>query len=167
MTNSPHLRPAFILDRVVKRIAKDIGEGVWVEKGIPQGKVYTAEHIEVCKDLFINVYLPIVKIPELFLPDVDKTVAEFEDKLRNCNLSETSASNNTSCYLLKIDQDPQYRRNRSTVDIEAALNRYKVELKVETDNKEEKTARCVMQFKDELDCLGKGTLKCLKTYQKG
>lgn len=36
LVNSPHLRPAFILDRVVKRLARDIGEGAWVDRGIPR-----------------------------------------------------------------------------------------------------------------------------------
>ena len=155
MTNSPHLRPAFILDRVVKRLAKDIGEGVWAEKGIPQGEISTAEHIEVCKDLLINVYLPKVNIPELFLPNVDETVAKFEEKLRNSNLSDTPASNTSSGNLLKIIQDPQSRRNMSTVDLEAAVDRYKVKLKDNTNNKDDNIVRCVMEFKDELQCLGK------------
>ena len=38
LVNSPHLRPAFILDRVVKRLARDIGEGVWVDREIPKVK---------------------------------------------------------------------------------------------------------------------------------
>ena len=38
LVNSPHLRPAFILDRVVKRLARDIGEGVWVNREIPKVK---------------------------------------------------------------------------------------------------------------------------------
>ena len=154
MTNSPHLRPAFILDRVVKRLAKDIGEGVWVEKGIPQREISSVEHIEVCKDLLINVYLPKVNIPELFFPNVDETVAKFEEKLRNSNLSDTPASNTSSGNLLKIIQDTEFRRNMSTVDIEAALDRYKDKLKDNTDNEDEKIARCVMEFKEELQCLG-------------
>ena len=36
LVNSPHLRPAFILDRAVKRLARDIGEGAWVDRGIPR-----------------------------------------------------------------------------------------------------------------------------------
>ena len=36
LVNSPHLRPAFILDRVVKRLARDIGEGAWVDRDIPK-----------------------------------------------------------------------------------------------------------------------------------
>ena len=38
LVNSPHLRPAFILDRVVKRLARDIGEGIWVDREIPKVK---------------------------------------------------------------------------------------------------------------------------------
>ena len=37
--NCPHLRPAYILDRVISRVAADIEDGKWIEKGIPKGKV--------------------------------------------------------------------------------------------------------------------------------
>lgn len=151
LTNSPHLRPAFILDRVVKRLARDIGEGAWVEKGIPKGEVSTGEHIDVCKDLLTNYYLPKVNIPELFLPNIEKTVSEFDEKLRNRSQSDTT---NTGCNVLKIVQDPLFRRNMSTVDIEAALNRYKDRLKDVSDNEDERLTRCVMEFRDDLQCLG-------------
>ena len=36
LSNSPHLRPAFIFDRVVKRLARDIGEGAWEARDIPR-----------------------------------------------------------------------------------------------------------------------------------
>ena len=36
LSNSPHLRPAFIFDRVVKRLARDIGEGAWIGRDIPR-----------------------------------------------------------------------------------------------------------------------------------
>ena len=48
LVNSPHLRPAFILDRVVKRLARDIGEGRWLNEGVPKGEVSSAGHLEVC-----------------------------------------------------------------------------------------------------------------------
>jgi hypothetical protein len=35
--NCPHLRPAFLLDRVFYYCTVDIEEGRWVEEGIPKG----------------------------------------------------------------------------------------------------------------------------------
>ena len=71
LSNCPHLRPAFLLDRCIKRLAREIGEGRWVAEGIPKGKVATAAHLEVCKRLLEEVYLPMASIPQLFLCDVE------------------------------------------------------------------------------------------------
>ena len=35
--NSPHLRPAFLLDRVFFYFSVDVDLGLWVEDGIPKG----------------------------------------------------------------------------------------------------------------------------------
>ena len=58
LVNSPHLRPAFLFDRLFKRLATDFGTGVWVEKGIPKGEISTQDHIDICKDLITTLYLP-------------------------------------------------------------------------------------------------------------
>ncbi len=40
------------------RMAIDIGEGVWEERGLPKGKVSTAEHLTLCRDILNNTYIP-------------------------------------------------------------------------------------------------------------
>ncbi len=40
------------------RMAIDIGEGVWEERGLPKGKVSTAEHLALCRDILTNTYIP-------------------------------------------------------------------------------------------------------------
>ena len=37
--NSPHLRPAFLLDRVFFYFSVDVDLGLWVEDGIPKGEI--------------------------------------------------------------------------------------------------------------------------------
>ncbi len=39
-------------------MAIDIGEGVWEERGLPKGKVSTAEHLTLCRDILTNTYIP-------------------------------------------------------------------------------------------------------------
>ena len=149
LTNSPHLRPAFLLDRCVKRLARDIGEGVWVDRGLPRGEVSTPEHIETVRDLLTNHYLPMVRIPELFLPNIETCVGQLEQRLRHGQVVAGDASHN----VLTIVQDPQYRRHSSTVDMDNAARIYAKKF-AHMDNVEERVASSLKQFREDLQCLG-------------
>ena len=117
-------------------MARDIGEGVWVERGIPRGEVSTAEHIETCKDLLLNHYLPIVKIHELFIPDVEKTVTELEQRLRSGDVSNTGA-------VLTIVQDPEHRRLMSRVNLDSVIS----------VSSGQDISETLTQFRQDLQCL--------------
>jgi len=147
LVNCPHLRPAFLFDRVIKRLATDIGTGRWVEKGIPKGEVSEQSHIEICKDLLLNVYLPQANIVELFLLNVDKVVEEFEAALKDAPVDV----NETGEVKLKIIQDPMYRRNKSTVDLKLAVKIFNKSNAEVTEDK--RILECVSQFKQYLGCL--------------
>ena len=40
------------------RMAADIGEGMWVEKGVPKGRVSTAEQLAACRNILTTTYFP-------------------------------------------------------------------------------------------------------------
>ena len=46
-------------------------------------------HIETCRDLILNFYLPQVRIPELFLPNIQELTAQFEARIRSEPLQDT------------------------------------------------------------------------------
>ena len=92
------------------RLAIDIGNGVWVEKGIPKGEISSQDHIDICKDLLVKHYLPKVNIPELFLIDVDETVELFRNRIQTSEISNDKINEP-----LRIIQDPEFRRNKSSV----------------------------------------------------
>ena len=87
---------------------------------IIQGEVSTVEHLETCKDLILNFYLPQVNIPELFLPNVEELVQQFEARIK-CSPVAALATGDGDREGLKIIQDPEFRRNMSTVDLDLAL----------------------------------------------
>jgi len=147
LLNCPHLRPAFMLDRTIKRLAVDIGAGVWLEKGIPTGCISSQAHIDICKDLLNNFYLPKINIPELFLVDVEKTVEAFTLKIK-----ETPVNTDLDAEAMKIIQDPEYRRNMSTVDLDNAVKKYN-QPKDNLNQEEERIKSCVAEFRQDLLCL--------------
>ena len=89
-----------------------------------QGEISTAEHLETCRDLILNFYLPQVNIPELFLPNVEELVKQFEARIKCSPIPDIGAGdsgNGSGSGVLKIIQDPEFRRNMSTVDLELAV----------------------------------------------
>ena len=116
-----------------------------------QGEISTNEHIDICKNLLLNHYLPPLKIPELFLPDISQLTAQLEERMR---INPPMPPSNVPGGVLKIIQDPEYRRLRSSVDLELALGKYNRSLE-SAMNEEERIASCVASFRQDLECLGK------------
>ena len=115
-----------------------------------QGEISTSEHIDVCKDLLLNHYLPEVRIPELFLPDISQLTTQLEEKMRN---SPSVPPSNVPGGVLKIIQDPEYRRLRSSVDLELALEKYNRPV-ASANSEEERISSCVASFRRDIECLG-------------
>ena len=115
-----------------------------------QGEISTTEHIDICKNLLLNHYLPQLKIPELFLPDISQLTTQLEKRMRT---KPPMPPSNVPGGLLKIIQDPEYRRLRSSVDLELALGKYNRSAE-SAMNEEERIASCVASFRRDLECLG-------------
>ena len=70
--------------------------------------------------MILNFYLPQVNIPELFLPNVEELVQQFEARIK-CSPVPDLAIGDSDSEGLKIIQDPEFRRNMSTVDLDLAV----------------------------------------------
>ena len=116
-----------------------------------QGEVSSSEHIEVCKDLLCSFYLPKVRINELFLPDVEATTAQLEQRMRGCPPAETTGTSTGE--VLKIIQDPEFSRLGSSVNLEVALRKYNRH-REGAGGEEERVSACLADFKRDLQCLG-------------
>ena len=46
LINSPHLRPAFLLDRLLHYVNVDVTQGNYAERGIPN-RIKTEKHVQV------------------------------------------------------------------------------------------------------------------------
>lgn len=143
MFNSPHLRPAFVFDRIFYYATIDISKGKYESQGISPNKL--EEHnLETLRRILRDQEVPKYKIDEFFLIDVAKTL----DKIREIgikeldriekNLAEIKKTNPRANFnhekrenewkKLKIIQDPEYRRLKSKVDLTVVENILKVEL---------------------------------------
>ena len=69
--------------RALLRLAVDIGDGKWTEKGIPKGEVSTEEQLQESMSLLRTFYLPRLKMEELYTVDVEALTGQFEKRLRS------------------------------------------------------------------------------------
>jgi glycogen debranching enzyme len=121
LINSPHLRPAFLLDRLLHNLTVEIGLGNYAEKGIPS-RIKSEKHIQALGRLLKDELLPALHLHEFYLANVDELVKEFHlkimERLPPCDNNNTTSQSNT----LKLIQDPHYQRFKSTVDWDVALS---------------------------------------------
>ena len=120
LANSPHLKPAFVLDRLLWKLTLDIVDGKYLEDGIPSTPV-TSESLDKIRAAFLNQVLPDYQIIEYFLADSGKLVTEFETKIRNLLSAPARQSSDISVQLI---QDPNYRPFGCTVDMDAAVSKF-------------------------------------------
>ena len=62
-----------------------------------------------------------MKITELFLPNIEELVAQFKAKIMTASVPITLDSKSCVDEDLEIIQDPEFRRNMSTIDLELAV----------------------------------------------
>ncbi|OQR68221.1 glycogen debranching enzyme-like [Tropilaelaps mercedesae] len=75
--NSPHLRPAMLLDQELFLLSMRAMRGEMVDAGIPPS-ITKEEHLEAVRRQIIAVILPRLRLHEFYICDIDKLVKEFE-----------------------------------------------------------------------------------------
>ncbi|GMS83451.1 hypothetical protein PENTCL1PPCAC_5626 [Pristionchus entomophagus] len=111
--NSPHLRPAYIVDRALHHFGRQIGVGKWADRGIPPC-VDREEHIGAISHAIRHSVLAPLRLHEFYQIDVEKSVQEFE------KIAQNGPSSDNLDESLPLIQDDQYRRKGCTVDMEKA-----------------------------------------------
>ncbi|OTF77497.1 glycogen debranching enzyme-like protein [Euroglyphus maynei] len=114
--NSPWLRPAFLLDRMLYNVTLDIEHGRWIDRGITSD-VY---QLETIRNIIYEHYLPSLRLQEFYLCNTSVVVEKFEKFLRNSMDRITLPQQNCDDNII-LEQDPQYRRLCCTVDMENAF----------------------------------------------
>uniref|UniRef100_A0A8C4DB78 Glycogen debranching enzyme n=1 Tax=Dicentrarchus labrax TaxID=13489 RepID=A0A8C4DB78_DICLA len=115
LVNSPHLRPAWVLDRAIWHLTTRVAEGRYKDKGLP-ADITNESHLNAIRSVLWQDVYPQVKLWEFFQIKVDTAVEQFRTLLQN--------EPNTHRSGLKIIQDPNYHRYGNTVDMDSALETF-------------------------------------------
>uniref|UniRef100_A0A8L8K969 Amylo-alpha-1,6-glucosidase n=1 Tax=Heligmosomoides polygyrus TaxID=6339 RepID=A0A8L8K969_HELPZ len=113
-SNSPHLRPAYVVDRVYHHFGKEVGEGKWASRGVPN-VVDSVHHTNAIEYILRTEVLPKINLHEFFQVDIEQLVQKFEE------LAKEGASSDPLDEYLPITHDPEWRRFGSSVDWSKAM----------------------------------------------
>ncbi|XP_024943750.1 glycogen debranching enzyme [Cephus cinctus] len=144
--NSPHLRPAYILDAALFELTVQVAAGEWEFKGIPT-VVETEEHLNSIRHALHSHFLPLIKLHELYVTDINEIIAEFLNLARNQMPQDVSTK--TSEETIVVIGDPQFRRLRATIDMQLALQIYNV-YRADCFDEETRLKRCAEDLRIKL-----------------
>lgn len=122
LVNSPHLRPAWVLDRAIWHLTTRVAEGRYKEKGLPVD-ITNESHLNAIRSVMWQDLFPQVKLWEFFQVNVESTVEHFRGLLQNGTKPDSSKTGGKKG--VKIIQDPHYRRYGCTVDMDFALETFR------------------------------------------
>ncbi|XP_047352700.1 glycogen debranching enzyme [Vespa velutina] len=143
--NSPHLRPAYILDAALFELTIQVASGEWEFKGIPT-VVETEDHLNSIRHALHSYFLPLVKIHELYILDINETIAEF------LNLARTQIPqdvNELPTEDISVIKDPKFRRLKATIDMPLALKKYNT-YRADSFDEETRLKRCAEDLRKKL-----------------
>lgn len=143
--NSPHLRPAYILDAVLFELTIQVAAGEWEFKGIPT-VVDTEDHLNAIRHALHTYFLPFVKIYELYIVDINEIIMQFLKLARNEMPQDV---NDTKVEDISIIQDSDFRRLKSTINMQLALEKYNI-YRPDCFDEETRLKRCAEDLKNKL-----------------
>ncbi|KAJ8012292.1 hypothetical protein DPEC_G00067150 [Dallia pectoralis] len=121
MINSPHLRPAWILDRAIWHMSCNMADGKYTAMGLP-AQVQKEVHLNAIRDVLWGQVFPKIKLWEFFQVKIESAVEEFRDLLTDGVQPDQGKTLGKKG--LNIIQDPKFRRFGNEVDMDSALQTF-------------------------------------------
>lgn len=81
-------------------------------------------HFQSIRHALHTYFLPLIKIHELYIIDINETIAEFLNLARNQMPQDTIESETSED--IKIIQDSKFRRLKATINMQIALQKYNI-----------------------------------------
>ncbi|KAL3209220.1 hypothetical protein MRX96_009220 [Rhipicephalus microplus] len=150
LKNSPHLKPAFLLDVAIHCFSLEISTGKWASEGIP-ASITREEHLDALRRVFDLNWLPLMQLHEFFTINVDGLVDTFRKKI--IDKGQPNSGPIPDGGSLKILRDPEYRRNSSTIDMKNALQIFNRNWDPSSHDAPDRIDRCCAEFRRYLEHL--------------
>ncbi|XP_028588602.2 glycogen debranching enzyme isoform X2 [Podarcis muralis] len=119
LVNSPHLKPAWLLDRALWHLTCKVAGGKCSDKGVPP-LLENEHHLNNVRKVIWEDIFPKLRLWEFFQVDVNKAVQQFKTLLTQGGSKVKTDPNQH----LAIVQDPEFKRLGCTVDMNIALNTF-------------------------------------------
>ena len=117
--NSPHLRPAYILDRALYHFSTAISEGKYADRGLPD-VIDSDDHLGALAHILRTDLLPSLKLHEFFQIGIDNCIEALRQNL-GAGSFHTMDDGATK---LRVAQDREFRRFGSCVDLDSATRMF-------------------------------------------
>ncbi|KAK6104908.1 glycogen debranching enzyme [Brugia pahangi] len=151
LKNSPHLRPAYILDRLLYHFGMDIMNGKYKNRNLSK-EINSVEHLRTILDILRNEILPQLRVHEFFQVDIEKMVTEFEKYV------EEGASPEVRDEMLESKPGLNWNRFGFIVDMNHANMIFNRERNDACDEKDRQW-KCLEAFRAHLQFLNEKALK--------
>ncbi|XP_019631265.1 PREDICTED: glycogen debranching enzyme-like isoform X1 [Branchiostoma belcheri] len=162
LLNSPHLRPAYLLDRALSHFGRQVEEGQWEGQGVP-ANITNDGHIRAMERILLEQVLPELKLWEFYCADVEDLVQQFKEACEEVGNALPEAGSKK--YQLTVVQDPAYRRLMSSVDLGRALTIFNVE-RTDAETEKERIQKCSDAFRKHLEKLNAEVTRDLQHHLK-
>jgi glycogen debranching enzyme len=120
LVNSPHLKPAALLDSIFMQFTRDASEGKLVAKGIPAE--LKEHHLQLIRHYLLDEQIAHYCFWEFYICDTNSLVEQFRQRLSKLN-DCPDASSYDNAYSLEI-QHGKYERMKSVVNLDLAEKIY-------------------------------------------
>uniref|UniRef100_A0A668AN62 Glycogen debranching enzyme n=1 Tax=Myripristis murdjan TaxID=586833 RepID=A0A668AN62_9TELE len=110
LVNSPHLRPAWVLDRAIWHLTTRMADGRYSAKGLP-ANVTNDDHLNAIRSVLWQDVYPQIRLWEFFQVKVDNAVEQFRNLLINGFRVQYNIKRLTYFFLLLVrhlDSSPQH-----------------------------------------------------------
>ncbi|KAF7653347.1 hypothetical protein LDENG_00084160 [Lucifuga dentata] len=118
LVNSPHLRPAWVLDRAIWHLTTRVADGRYAAKGLP-ADITNESHLNAIRMVMWQDVFPELRLWEFYQVKVENAVEQFRTLLQNGTKPDRGKTGGTTG--LRIIQDPGYHRYGNMVDMDSAL----------------------------------------------
>ncbi|KAE9549903.1 hypothetical protein FO519_006887 [Halicephalobus sp. NKZ332] len=113
--NSPHLRPAYILDRALFHFSKEIASGKYESRGLPSS-ISAGDHLGALRYILETDILPQLKLHEFFQINVDEEIEKLKKALHENDFNGIDDGNTK----IEVVQDKEFRRKQSSINVSSA-----------------------------------------------